>query len=176
MKCSNVAATKYYAIPEGYDKESVVQIKCVGANSFILSVDGKDIEVDFQRTGHNLYSIIIDNKSYEIDIHSDRESYDVLVNGDYFKIDILDELKKVLRDRVSKGLQGRQVIAAQMPGIVTQVMVEEGQEVEEGQPLLILVAMKMENQIKAPKAGVVQNVYVEANQTVAIGDKLAVIE
>ena len=47
MKCSNVAATKYYAIPEGYDKESVVQIKCVGANSFILSVDGKDIEVDF---------------------------------------------------------------------------------------------------------------------------------
>ena len=103
-------------------------------------------------------------------------SYDVLVNGDYFKIDILDELKKVLRDRVSKGLQGRQVIAAQMPGIVTQVMVKEGQEVEEGQPLLILVAMKMENQIKAPKAGVVQNVYVEANQTVAIGDKLAVIE
>ena len=176
MKCSNVAATNYYAIPEGYDKESVVQIKCVGANSFILSVDGKDIEVDFQRTGHNLYSIIIDNKSYEIDIHSDRESYDVLVNGDYFKIDILDELKKVLRDRVSKGLQGRQVIAAQMPGIVTQVMVEEGQEVEEGQALLILVAMKMENQIKAPKAGIVQNIYVEANQTVAIGDKLAVIE
>lgn len=176
MKCSNVASTKYYAIPEGYDKESVVQIKCVGANSFILSVDGKDIEVDFQRTGHNLYSIIIDNKSYEIDIHNSHESYDVLVNGDYFKIDILDELKKVLRDRVSKGLQGRQVIAAQMPGIVTQVMVEEGQEVEEGQPLLILVAMKMENQIKAPKAGIVQNIYVEANQTVAIGDKLAVIE
>ena len=121
-------------------------------------------------------SIIIDNKSYEIDIHSERESYDVLVNGDYFKIDILDELKKVLRDRVSKGLQGRQVIAAQMPGIVTQVMVEEGQEVEEGQALLILVAMKMENQIKAPKAGIVQNIYVEANQTGAIGDKLAVIE
>ena len=167
MKCSNIAATKYYAIPEGFDKESVVQIKCVGVN---------DIEVDFQRTGHNLYSIIINNKSYEIDIHNDRESYDVLVNGDYFKIDILDELKKVLRDRVSKGLQGRQVIASQMPGIVTQVMVKEGQEVEEGQPLLILVAMKMENQIKAPKAGIVQNVYVEANQTVAIGDKLAVIE
>ena len=155
MKCSNIAATKYYAIPEGFDKESVVQIKCVGVNAFVLSVDDKDIEVDFQRTGHNLYSIIINNKSYEIDIH---------------------ELKKVLRDRVSKGLQGRQVIASQMPGIVTQVMVKEGQEVEEGQPLLILVAMKMENQIKAPKAGIVQNVYVEANQTVAIGDKLAVIE
>ncbi len=176
MKCSNISATKYYAIPEGYDKESVVQIKCVGSSAFILSVDGKDIEVDFQRTGHNLYSIIIDNKSYEIDIHNHRESYDVLVNGDYFKIDILDELKKVLRDRVSKSLQGRQVISSQMPGIVTQVMVEEGQEVEEGQPLLILVAMKMENQIKAPKSGVVQNIYIEANQTVAIGDKLVVIE
>ncbi|MDE7033986.1 MAG: hypothetical protein K2O68_03240, partial [Mucispirillum sp.] len=79
MKCSNIAATKYYAIPEGFDKESVVQIKCVGVNAFVLSVDDKDIEVDFQRTGHNLYSIIINNKSYEIDIHNDRESYDVLV-------------------------------------------------------------------------------------------------
>ncbi len=176
MKISNIAATKYYAIPEGYEKESVVQIKPNGVNSFILIIDDKEIKVDFQRTGHNLYSIIIDNKSYEIDIHNDRESYDVLVNGDYFKVDILDELKKVLRDRVSKSLQGRQVIASQMPGIVTQVIVQEGQEVEEGQPLLILVAMKMENQIKAPKSGVVQNIYVSANQTVAIGDKLAVIE
>ena len=68
MKCSNIAATKYYAIPEGFDKESVVQIKCVGVNAFVLSVDDKDIEVDFQRTGHNLYSIIINNKSYEIDM------------------------------------------------------------------------------------------------------------
>lgn len=42
MKCSNIAATKYYAIPEGFDKESVVQIKCVGVNAFVLSVDGVD--------------------------------------------------------------------------------------------------------------------------------------
>ena len=42
MKCSNIAATKYYAIPEGFDKESVVQIKCVGVNAFVLSVDDKD--------------------------------------------------------------------------------------------------------------------------------------
>lgn len=171
-----ISVRKYYAIPEGYESESVVQIKCVGPNGFQISVDGKDIDVDFQKTGMNLYSMIIDNKSYEIDIHNDKESYDVLVNGDYFKIDILDELKKVLRDKVSKSLQGRQVITSQMPGIVTQVLVEEGQEVEEGQPLLILVAMKMENQIKAPKAGIVQNVYVSNEQTVAIGDKLVVIE
>ncbi|MDE7170154.1 MAG: biotin/lipoyl-binding protein [Mucispirillum sp.] len=176
MKYSNIAATKYYAIPEGYEQESTVHIKHIGPGVFVVNVDGRDIEVDFQRTGHNLYSIIIDNKSYEIDIHNDKDSYDVLVNGDYYKIDILDELKKIMRDRVSKSLQGRQVIATPMPGIVTQVMVEEGQEVEEGQPLLILVAMKMENQIKAPKAGIVQNLYVEANQTVAIGDKLAVVE
>ena len=176
VKCDLISARKYYAIPEGYEKESVVEVKCVGTQGFILSVDGQDIEVDFQRTGMYLYSMIINNKSYEIDIHNDKDSYDVLVNGDYYKVDILDELKKVLRDRVSKSLQGRQVITSQMPGIVTQVLVEEGQEVEEGQPLLILVAMKMENQIKAPKSGVVQNIYVSAEQTVAIGDKLVVIE
>jgi biotin carboxyl carrier protein len=63
-----------------------------------------------------------------------------------------------------------------MPGMIWKVLVEPGQEVEAGQPLMILVAMKMENEIKAPKAGVVQELFVKPDQTVAAGDKLAVVE
>ncbi len=170
------AAAKYYAIAEGKENEYEVQIKETSGQEFKIDIDGKEMIVDFVKTGHNLFSLIIDNKSYEIDIHIEDSKYDVLVNGDHYSVEVLDELKKMLRDRVQRGLQGKQIMLTPMPGVVTKVMVEAGQEVEEGQPLLILVAMKMENQIKAPKSGVVQEVYVRENQTVSIGDKMIVIE
>lgn len=168
-------AAKYYAIADGFEDEHDIKIT-KGGDSYNLEIDGKEVVADFVKTGHNLYSLIIDNKSYEIDIYFDGEKYEVLVNGDYFKVEILDELKKMLRDRTSKALQGRQVITTPMPGLVTKVMVKEGQEVKEGDPLLILVAMKMENQIKSPKDGIVQDLYVSENQTVSVGDKLVVID
>jgi biotin carboxyl carrier protein len=60
--------------------------------------------------------------------------------------------------------------------MIWKVLVEPEQEVKAGQPLMILVAMKMENEIKAPKDGVVQELFVKPDQTVAAGDKLAVVE
>ena len=170
------ASAKYYAVATIDNNENEVKITADGGQNFTMLINGKKIEADFVKTGHNLYSLIIDNKSYEIDIYFDGEKYDVLVNGDHFAVEVFDELKKMLRDRVTKGLQGRQIISTPMPGLVTKVMVQEGQEVEEGTPLLILVAMKMENQIKSPKKGVVQNLYVAPNQTVSIGDKLVIID
>jgi biotin carboxyl carrier protein len=85
-------------------------------------------------------------------------------------------MKKFLKERVAKGLQGRQVIETQMPGLILKVLVEKGQEVKTGDPLLILVAMKMENEIRAPKDGVVQELFVQEGKTVGSGDKLAIIE
>jgi biotin carboxyl carrier protein len=63
-----------------------------------------------------------------------------------------------------------------MPGLILKVLVEKGQEVKTGDPLLILVAMKMENEIRAPKDGVVQELFVQEGKTVGSGDKLAIIE
>lgn len=170
------ASTKYYAVAGAAKDEHEVKITGVGGQNFTMELDGRVIEADFVKTGHNLYSLIIDDKSYEIDIYFDGEKYDILVNGDHFTVEVFDELKKMLRDRVTRGVQGRQIISTPMPGLVTKVMVKEGQEVKEGDPLLILVAMKMENQIKSPKNGVVQNLYVQASQTVSIGDKLVIID
>ncbi len=170
------ATAKYYVTTEGREDEHEVVIRSFDSHNVIMELDGKEIVTDFVKTGHNLFSLIIDNKSYEIDISIDDSKYEVLVNGDYYGVEVLDELKKMLRDRVTKGLQGKQIMLTPMPGLVTKVMVEQGQEVKEGDPLLILVAMKMENQIKAPKDGIVQEVYVSENQTISIGDKMVVIE
>ena len=69
----------------------------------------------------------------------------------------------------------RSTVKSQMPGIVTRVLVEEGAEVEAGQSLLILEAMKMENEIRCAAAGTVEKILVSEQQTVNGGDPLVVI-
>ena len=91
-------------------------------------------------------------------------------------MEILDELKKMIKERGESTLSGRQVIEAQMPGVIQKVLVKEGEEVKTGDPLLVLIAMKMENEITAPKDGVVQEVLVKENETVSNGDKLIIVE
>ncbi|HWS52852.1 MAG TPA: acetyl-CoA carboxylase biotin carboxyl carrier protein subunit, partial [Pyrinomonadaceae bacterium] len=71
---------------------------------------------------------------------------------------------------------GRAQLAAQMPGRVVRVLVEAGQEVEAGQPVVVVEAMKMQNEMKSPKAGTVAEVRAQPGATVNPGDVLVVIE
>ena len=166
----------YYAQVEGDKEYTPVSIVSANGNLFRVNVNGNEYDVDYTVTGNNLHSLIINNESYAIDISRNGNVYDIIRVDDFFKVEILDEMKKFLKERVAKGLQGRQVIDTQMPGLILKILVEKGQEVALGQPLMILVAMKMENEIKAPKAGIVQEIFVSENQTVAAGCKLIIIE
>ena len=71
---------------------------------------------------------------------------------------------------------GRQVIQAQMPGVIQKVYVKVGDEVKAGDPLCVLVAMKMENEIRTPIDGVVIEVYINETDKVSVGDKMLVVE
>jgi acetyl/propionyl-CoA carboxylase alpha subunit len=171
-----ITKRQYYATVDKGEKEYLIDITEDSQNIFTVKIDDEKHTVDFAQTGDNLYSIIIDGRSYDVDITEKGDSFSVLSDGDHYDVEVLDEMKRLMKLRTSAGIEGRQVIEAQMPGMIWKVLVEEGQEVEAGQPLLILVAMKMENEIKAPKAGVVQELFVKPDQTVAAGDKLAVVE
>ena len=166
----------YYARVEGDDKYIPVNIISAHGNMFKVEVDGKEYEVDYSVTGNNLHSFIINHISYGVGMSGKSGTYDIFRADDFFKVEILDEMKRFMKERVSAGLQGRQVIDTQMPGLILKLLVEKGQEVVQGEPLMILVAMKMENEIKSPKAGVVQEIFVNEGQTVAAGDKLIIIE
>ena len=167
---------EYYATLDKGEHEYKINIVEDAHNNFIVSIDGEEHFVDFAHTGENLYSLIIDGRSHDIDVTEKGDNFSVLTGGDHYDVEVLDEMKRLMKMRTSAGLEGRQVIEAQMPGMIWKVLVEPGQEVEAGQPLMILVAMKMENEIKAPKAGVVQDLFVKPDQTVVAGDKLAVVE
>ncbi|PLX68278.1 MAG: acetyl-CoA carboxylase biotin carboxyl carrier protein subunit [Denitrovibrio sp.] len=167
----------YYATVDGGEQEYLVNLTQETGSCFKMNIDGREYVVDFAMAGNNVYSIIVNGKSLSMEIDENGDIFDVLMdNGDSFSIEVLDEMKRLMKMRHSAGLEGRQVIEAQMPGYIWKILVEKGQEVKAGEPLMILVAMKMENEIKAPKDGIVEDLFIELDQTVATGDRLAVVE
>ena len=131
-------------------------------------VNGKKREVDFLALGPALYSIIMDTIQHEVVVEGAEDSVEVLLNGRLYTGTVLDERSQLMRSRRG-GLEadsGEVTIRAPMPGLIAAVLCNEGDAVEAGQTLVILESMKMQNELKAPRAGTVQRVSVAANQTV----------
>jgi biotin carboxyl carrier protein len=167
---------KYFAQVDNAEGYVPVNIISANGNIFKVSVDGKEYDVDYSESAQRMHSLIIDHVSYGVEIANKGNVYDIERADDTFKVEVLDEMSKYIKERVTKGLQGRQVIDTQMPGMILKVLVEKGQEVKAGDPLIVLVAMKMENEIKAPKDGVVQDIFVAEGKTVSTGDKMIIID
>jgi biotin carboxyl carrier protein len=131
-------------------------------------VNGKSREVDFLALGPALYSIIMDTIQHEVVVEGAEDNVEVLLNGRLYTGTVLDERSQLMKSRRG-GLEadsGEVTIRAPMPGLIAAVLCNEGDAVEAGQTLVILESMKMQNELKAPRAGTVQRVSVAANQTV----------
>ncbi len=157
--------------------EYKIDVEEVDVNKFNVRIDDKSYVVDTQLTETSVYSLIVNGKSYEVDVDYQDGVYNVLNEGDLFKIEIMDELKKKMLERRGGGAaEGKQVIKSEMPGAIIDVKVKVGDEVKEGDVLLILEAMKMQNEIKAPKDGEVKEVLVKAGENIEADVKMVVIE
>jgi len=125
-----------------------------------------------RRTEEATYSVLINGRSYQATVAASGE---IMVNGRTLAVDVHDPRK--LRARGSaQNSSGRQTIAAPMPGRVIRILVEAGQEVESGQGLIVVEAMKMQNEMKSPKAGKVLEVKTATGAAVSAGEALLVIE
>ena len=142
-----------------------------------VSVNGTVYDVDYNLGGDTIHSIIMNHKSHGVQISSVGDStYEVKNKGDYFQVQVIDELKKLRLSRTSSKTVGRQVIQAQMPGVIQKVYVKVGDEVKAGDPLCVLVAMKMENEIMCPRDGVVASVHTSKGSAVESGALLCVLQ
>ena len=143
-----------------------------------VTVDGVELAADMRLVGGtNLYSLLIDTVSHEVVLDPDVEkpgAYGVMTGGLRFVVKVQDERSRrlALVDRSLRPPDGELLIKAPIPGLVIGVAVEPGQEVAEGDTLVILEAMKMENELRAPKAGVVLEVKVVPGAQVALGQAL----
>ena len=169
-------ATYYATINDLMDTEFKVEILEDG-NVRKVSVNGTVYEVDYNVGGDSIHSIILNNNSHGVQITSlGNSNYEVQNKGDYFLVNVIDELKKMRLARYKSKVIGRQVITAQMPGVILKVYVRQGDEVKAGDPLCVLVAMKMENEIRSPIDGTVKEVFISDNDKMTVGDKMLVVE
>jgi biotin carboxyl carrier protein len=164
---------KYTAILN--DQEREVEVTHEGQHRYRVIVDGQPHEVDARLCAPDLLSILIDNSSYDISF-----SYDdirVLLNfrNRHFNIEMLDERRmRMHRVRSDLEISGPEVIKTSMPGKVVKVLVEEGQKVEPGTGVIIIEAMKMENEIRCRNGGLIKAVHVSNGQ--AVEGNVALVE
>ncbi len=157
--------------------EYKVDVKEIDTDKFEVVIDEKSYIVDTQLTESSVYSLIINGESFETDVDSRNGVYEIITEGDLFKIEVMDELKKKMLERRGGGAaEGKQVIKSEMPGAIIDVKVAVGDEVKEGDVLLILEAMKMQNEIKSPKDGEVKEVFVKAGENIEADAKMVVVE
>jgi glutaconyl-CoA/methylmalonyl-CoA decarboxylase subunit gamma len=166
----------YIATHQG--KTTRVKVQETAPGRFQVSLDGRDYRVDFLEPQPNLFSLIIDGRSFEVDVdaRAEEDRYQVVIKGDAFDVEMVEEKKKKLALKLAGGASGRQDLRSPMAGNVRQVLVQPGDRVAPGQVVLILEAMKMENEIKSPIDGVVGSVTARTGAPVAAGDPLCVVE
>jgi biotin carboxyl carrier protein len=163
---------KYTAIID--DKAYEIE---VGANNTVL-IDGEPHSVDFRGIdGVTLYSLLMDNRSFEVLVARTGDEYRVLMNGELHVVNIQDERTRKLAKAEGKGAGGAEIqIKAPMPGLVRGVNLNVGDEVAAKQSAVILEAMKMENELRVPRAGVVKEIRCKPGDKVDQGQVLIVIK
>ncbi len=138
-----------------------------------LLVDGRDCKAALVRVHGNLYSLKLDSRSYDLHVRPDDGRFLVLVEGSEYEVWVEDKSRprrpaSVLRSKEHKAFE----IKSPMPGLVSSLKVAPGARVSHGAPLLTLEAMKMENEIRSPRGGVVSEILVRSGQSVEKDDVL----
>ncbi len=161
-------------------------ITAVGEQNFILDVnrdgevtlDDKTRTLDFKAIDEaGLYSIILDNQSFEALVEEQDGEYRILIDGVLYTVSVVDERTSRLASAAGAfaPASGEISVKSPMPGLIVAVSVNEGDVVEKGQVVVILESMKMENELKSPKAGTVHSIKVAPRQAVELGQILVVI-
>jgi len=168
---------RYFTKLRGQKDAVPVDIEPVSEGHYRVTLDGKTHEIDALTLDHGAVSMLIDDRSYHVECEPAGDEVVVLVGRQVVRIDVADERKLRLRaGQAAFQVEGKQTVLAPMPGKVVKVLVKQGDEVKEGQGLVVVEAMKMENELKAPKAGKVTELFAKEGSTVEINAKLVTVE
>lgn len=147
------------------------------ANSAPVAVDFATVHSNVE-TGEGLYSIIANGKSYQLYVEPQETGFRIAVWRHRFNLDVLTErewrMKKVAPRQATD--TGTITLNAPMPGLVKAVLVSPGDHVTKGHRLLVLEAMKMENDISAPREGTIKSVHVQPGAVIESGKPLISLE
>lgn len=167
-----------------------------GSATYTIQLDGKGINIRIDRDGKisienrpamhvdyreidpGRFSLLLDGRSYSLTLEERGNNiYAATIHGKEYQLNVEDERRKRLRAFIGDavGADGPIEITAPMPGMVLDLLVKEGDEIKENQPLVILEAMKMENEIRSVCSGTVKKLHITSGQPVEKGQQLITI-
>jgi biotin carboxyl carrier protein len=160
------------------DKNHNIEVKRV-ADTVWAEVDGRVYEIEASEPESNVYLLKHDGKIYEVFVspHSDTgEPVNVRVGANELEITLIDPKRLRGGRGVDAHAAGAAEIKTAMPGKVVRIIAATGAEIKKGDGVIVVEAMKMQNEIRSPKDGIVKEIRVPEGSTVNAGDVLAVIE
>jgi biotin carboxyl carrier protein len=158
------------------DRTRVVELSRAD-DAWKISLDGKEVEASVAEVAPNTFSVLLNGESHQIRIAPRADGTLTLHTGlAEYRAEVSDPRMWRGRRHGALEVEGRQQITAPMPGKVVRVLVSEGDAVAAGQGLLVVEAMKMQNEIHSPKSGRVEKLFAKENQAVNAGDVLAWVE
>jgi len=161
-----------------HEVEVSVEVRREGGKVF-ANVDGREYELEAHASLSGVTLLTSDGQVFDCRVEGEPTSgraLDVFVGADQYTVTLTDPKRLRGAGAISAHADGAARIVAPMPGKVVRVLVAEGATVEAGAGIIVVEAMKMQNEMKAPKAGTVVTLNVEVGTTVNGGDVLAVIE
>jgi biotin carboxyl carrier protein len=144
-------------------------------DGWILEQNGVIREPSIIQVERDVYHVLLEGRSYEVRMATNPRGDQVDVDGREYIVGVEDP-RDAPPSRGAAGFEGRQTIAAPMPGRIVRLLVGEGDLVERDQGIVVIEAMKMQNEMKSPKAGRIASISVHEGSTVAAGEVLVVVE
>ena len=140
--------------------------------TYVITMDEIEFVVSKKELSNSIH-MLLDEKSYEVGVAKLGETWEIGIEGERFVLPVIDPRKKSLR--LASG-EGEGLLISKMPGRVVDVCCTVGQTVEKGDVIIIVEAMKMENPLKAARAGTISEIFVASGDLVEAKQKLILIE
>jgi biotin carboxyl carrier protein len=172
-----LTATTYVALLEGGKREEHVRVDRIGAGIYEVTVRGVTHRVDAFHHDFGTISLLVDAESYSVQLDERGNGMRVHLRDSVYPIEILDERRARMRRSPGKlTADGRVALTARLPGRVVGVLRGPGEAVREGEGVVVVEAMRMENEVCSPKDGKVVEIAVGVGQVVDGGATLALVD
>ena len=165
---------KYLTRLDGVEREFTLERH---GDRLVAHGGGRTYALDLALVGDGAsFSLLVDGHSYDVVADVDRETVDIQMLGQQFAVHVEDERERAAHAVAGNKQGGKQELRAAMPGIVIDVKVAVGDQVEEGRTIVVLEAMKMQIPVPSPVSGTVVSIHVSEGATINEGDLIAVID
>jgi pyruvate carboxylase subunit B len=141
-----------------------------------VRVDGRVLDLSYEEVDNlGQVALLSEGRSGGVSIEGDEHQVAATIAGHLYAVEIEDERERAAHAAEHEASKGGGAVKSIMPGVVVKLLVKEGDQVDKGAPMLILEAMKMQNEITAPARGVVKSLHVREKEAVASGAKLVTL-